>query len=300
MGPPPVPRLTLDALLELRQVPNHFSDHNGVLKYVRDQSEYEGQVTKELSLEWDHTGNFLVVLKPPGGVQDYSFSDTDSFQWSAKWLLCNLKDEDLEAIVTGPAGRGRGIVKAVCSKVDNASSDGGHYDHKRETAEKHGPTWKCVNKPDSDHDIWDFVITRDDFTSFWLHPNWGDNIVHCGEVRADVVKLQPPPTGRGGSGKGQVYKHFKEARTDCKLKFDKAKNELKGNTRAKVGQTAGAPPPVASGTPAAASIGPRATAALHHARPGTTVNASRSERLIFAAVAAVQMENWQRRHFGFG
>ena len=43
---------------------------------------------------------------------------------SVKWMLCNLNDKDLEKAVTGPQGRGRGIVKAVCSKVDNASSDG--------------------------------------------------------------------------------------------------------------------------------------------------------------------------------
>ena len=96
---------------------------------------------------------------------------------------------------------------------------------------------------------WDFVITRDDLISFWLHPNWSDNVVNCGEVRADVVKLQPPPSGRGGSGRGQVYKHFKEARTDRNLKFDKLKNEIRGPTRAKVGQTAGAPPPLPGGPP---------------------------------------------------
>ena len=258
--------LTLDALMAQRQVPNHFSDHNAVLKYVRDHQEHEGQGTKELSLEWDHQGIEIipVVLKPPGGGPDYSYSDTESVQWCAKWMLCNLNDKDLAQVVSGPQGRGRGIVKAVLSKVDNASSDGGHYDHKREHAERHGKaTWKYLSKPESDHDIWDFVITRDDFTSFWLHPNWSSNVVDYGEVRAAVVKLQPPPSGRGGSGRGQVYKHFKEARKDCQLKFDKAKNELKGKTRAKAGPTAGAPPPVAWGTPAAASIGHRATAALH-------------------------------------
>ena len=43
--------LTLDALMAQSQVPNHFSDHNAVLKYVRDHQEHEGQGTKELSLE---------------------------------------------------------------------------------------------------------------------------------------------------------------------------------------------------------------------------------------------------------
>ena len=119
--------LTLDALMAQRQVPNHFSDHNAVLKYVRDHQEHEGQGTKELSLEWDHQGIEMipVVLKPPGGGPDYSYSDTESFQWCAKWMLCNLNDKDLAQVVSGPQGRGRGIVKAVLSKVDNASSDGG-------------------------------------------------------------------------------------------------------------------------------------------------------------------------------
>ena len=160
-----------------------------------------------------------------------------------------------------------------------------------------------MNKPDSDHDIWDFVITRDDFTSFWLHPNWGDNTVPSGEVRADGVKLQPPPTGRGGSGKGQVYKHFKQARTEGNLKFDKRKNEIRGPTRAKVGQTAGAPPPLPLGPPLQPALvpgpPPHCTRPERHHREcesfrkidfcrgrGSTDGELAAETMTFAAVAA--------------
>ena len=112
--------------------------------------------------------------------------------------------------------------------------DKGHYDHKRETAQKHGEaTWSFQGKPSKDKEVWDFVLTRDDNTSFWLHPNWSDSKVHYGEVRQGPRELvQPPPSGIGGSGKG-VYKEKKFARDDDQVRFDKNKNELKGPTRAK-------------------------------------------------------------------
>ena len=77
-----------------------------------------------------------------------------------------------------------------------------------------------------------FVFTRDDGTSFWLHPNWRDNKVEYGECSRSSLRVQPPPSGRGGSGHGQVYKGFKNARKEADLKFDKNKNELRGATRA--------------------------------------------------------------------
>ena len=60
-------------------------------------------------------------------------------------------------------------------------------------------------------------------------------MVLYGEVKEDGV-LAPPPRGSGaaGQGEGQVYKHYKFARNDVKLKLDKAKNEVKGDKRPEV------------------------------------------------------------------
>ena len=199
--------------MEVRQVHCHWSDHNAALKYSRDHKEYECGGTKEFALE----GIEIIPVVQVCGRDALLVCDTHYICWCVKWMLCNLGDEDLQKVVSGPNDRGRGIVKAVRSKVDNAS-DAREHARKRE--------------PNSDHDIWDFVITRDDGTAFWLHPNWSNNEVYHGEVQHPYIQLQPPASGRGGSMRGQVYKHFKNATTTCLLRFDEGKNVLVGKTRA--------------------------------------------------------------------
>ena len=147
-------------------------------------------------------------------------------------MIANLEDQHISKVVQGIDGRGRGIVSAAASKIANAPDAGSHYDHHRHVAEKDGAaSWHFQGKPQSDHDLWDFVFERDDGTSFWLHPTWTDNKVQYGECSRSAHRVQPPPSGRGGSGHG-VYKGFKNARKEADLKFDKNKNELRGETRA--------------------------------------------------------------------
>ena len=122
-------------------------------------------------------------------------------------------------VVIGPDGNGGGIVKCSCSAIEQ------HYDHKREHAEKRG---KASWKPQSEeHVIWDFIFERADDSSFWLHPNWGNNNVAYGENTVVArAAIQPPPTGRGGSGP-KFFKCYKDLRLSKQLKFDKNKNEVK-------------------------------------------------------------------------
>ena len=145
---------------------------------------------------------------------------------------------------------------------DNAPPGGSHYDHLRSHAQVHGySTHQHRGKPKIALDDWDFVFTRADMTRFWLHPQWGDNLVRYGEVRESAVSLEPPPRGRGVAalpGEGQVYKHYKFARTEDKLKLDREKNEVKGKQRPEViaaiaaGRGRGSgnhPPPLPQGPP---------------------------------------------------
>ena len=134
-------------------------------------------------------------------------------------MLSNLRDEDLRFVVNGPDGNGGGIVKCSCSALER------HYDHKREHAEKHrNASWKPQSQ---EHVIWDFIFVRADDSSFWLHPNWGNNDVAYGECTVDTrAVIQPPPTGRGGSGP-KFFKYYKDLRVCRKLKFAKDKNEVK-------------------------------------------------------------------------
>ena len=164
--------------------------------------------------------------------RDYQFSVTALFKWCPRFFIVNLEDTDMSRVVRSKDGCSRGIVSAAASKIANAPDAGPHYDHKRHHAETCGAaSWQFEGKPESDHGIWDFVFFRDDGTSFWLHPNFTDNKVECGKC-SDAASVQPPPSGRGGSGKGQVFKSFKNARKVADLKLGKNKNELRGATRA--------------------------------------------------------------------
>ena len=148
-------------------------------------------------------------------------------------MIASLYDEHITSVVGGLDGRGRGIVSAAVSQTANAPDAGPNYDHKREHAERDGTvSWQLQDKPQRDHYIWDFVFTRDDGTRFWLHPNWSDSKVAYGECSRSGDRLEPPPSGRGGSGHGQVYKMFKNARKYMDVRFDKNKKALRGQTRA--------------------------------------------------------------------
>ena len=103
----------------------------------------------------------------------------------------------------------------------------GHYDHKREHAERRN---KATWKPQSErHLIWDFIFHRADNSSCWLHPNWGDNSVAYGEdavAGTAVAAIQPPSSGRGGSG-WKFFKYYKDARLTRTSKLDRNKNRIK-------------------------------------------------------------------------
>ena len=90
-------------------------------------------------------------------------------------------------------------------------------------------------------------------------------MVLYGEVKEGGV-LEPPTRGRGaaGQGEGQVYKHYKFARTDAKLKLDRTKNAVKGDKRPEVraaladrGRGSGNPaPPLPPGPPPQPAFAP--------------------------------------------
>ena len=169
------------------------------------------------------------IIKQEKGRESYAFSTSKFFDWGPALLLANLQEEDLRLVVHGPAGTSGGIVKCSCSAMD------GHYDHKREKAEKHNlMTWKHTTAVAADkskrHHVWDFIFHRDDNSSCWLHPNFGDNKVEYGEgtSQGDISgwKLQPPTSGPGGSG-WKLFKYYKTARVDKPLKLDRSKNLIK-------------------------------------------------------------------------
>ena len=140
-------------------------------------------------------------------------------------MPANLDKDDLRKVVHGPKGKSGGIVKCCCSAMDN------NYDHKRAIAEKSGVmTWQRADQS-KPHETWDFVCHRDDNSSCWLHPNFGDGKVAYGEgacpnLHSSGVRLHAPTSGPGGSGY-KLFKYYKEARVDALLKFDKSKNTLK-------------------------------------------------------------------------
>ena len=218
-----LPCLTLDALLSLSNagsLPCHFSDHSAALKHARDSGELVGAFGKEYSF-WHTSERIPTILKPEGGGPSYFFSTTHSVEWNVSLLLANLRDDHLRLVVNGPEDNSGGIVKCSCSAMEQ------NYDHKREHAERRK---KASWKPQStEHLIWDFIFERADKTSCWLHPNWGDNNVAYGEnpvAGTAVAAIQPPSTGRGGSG-WKFFKFYKDARVTAVLKLDRDKNQIK-------------------------------------------------------------------------
>ena len=73
--------------------------------------------------------------------------------------------------VRGPSANAQRPSAAVVVKAARPESRRSHRDSLRQAAVA-AMRWQFQGKPQSDHDIWDFVFTRDDGTSFWLHPNW--------------------------------------------------------------------------------------------------------------------------------
>ena len=212
----------------------HVSDHNVALKFTRDMCERDGH--------WSHEYNFSVALqqtavaadrperipfivKKATGGEAYAFSKGMFFDWSPELMLANLDKDDLRKVVHGPKGKSGGIVKCCCSAMDN------NYDHGRATAAKLCVmTWQRADKS-KPHETWDFVCHRDDNSSCWLHPNFGDGKVAYGEgacpnLHSSGVRLHAPTSGPGGSGY-KLFKYYKEARVDEWLKFDKSKNTIK-------------------------------------------------------------------------
>ena len=219
-----VSMLTLDDLKSLQRVPSHYSDHNAALKHARDTNEYKDQATKEYDLHGME--RIPVVVRFPDGGEACDYSETDFFDWRVQSMLSNLRGDDLETVVKGPAGRGGAIVDAICTKEHNAG-----YDHKCAVAERKGKAnFQYQGKDKRSHELWDFIIRRDDGTRFWLHPSATNNDVHYGEVDENEKPQGPPDSGPGGSGKG-VFKHYKNARTHNILKWDREKNLVRGPTR---------------------------------------------------------------------
>ena len=212
------PCLTADHLSLARTIPCHCSDHNVALKYARDCEEHTQQGCKKYSL--DKAEKIPLLFKPQGSGPNYDFRrDGQNFTWHFSLMLSNLRDDHLRLVVDGPNGTGGHIVKCSCQITAD-------YDHKREFAEKNGhATWRPQS---TKHSQWDFVLVRADQSSCWLHPNWGDNKVAYGEITADaaVEVIQPPSTGRGGSGP-KLFTYFKNSRVDQVLRFDRSKNEVK-------------------------------------------------------------------------
>ena len=163
------------------------------------------------------------IIKQEKGRGNYAFSTSKFFDWGPALLLANLQEEDLRLVVHGPAGTSGGIVTCSCSAMD------GHYDHKRERAEKHQlMIWTRADKSKL-FEIWDFIFHRDDNSSCWLHPKFGDNKVEYGEGPWPNIsgwKLQEPTSGPGGSG-WKLFKYYKTARVDKPLKMDRSKNSIK-------------------------------------------------------------------------
>ena len=170
--------------------------------------------------DWYQAEQIPWLVRFDGGGEHYEFDDTQTFNWNFKWMLHNLRDEDIATVADGPAGNSGGIVSCKLVRTQ-------HYDHKRERAEKLSKSnWTRI-ADEKFYRIWDFVLDRADGSTCWLHPAFNGHVQY-GEHRLFDIPIQAPRgVGPGGSWGPGTYKYFRDYRTEKTLRFDKGKCEIK-------------------------------------------------------------------------
>ena len=169
--------------------------------------------------DWYQIEQIPWLVRFDGGGEHYDFDDTQTFNWNFKWMLHNLRDEDIATVADGPAGNSGGIVSCKLVRTQ-------HYDHKREHAEKHSKSnWTRI-AGEVHYYIWDFFVDRADGSTCWLHPE-ANGDVQYGEAEVQEIPIQAPwGVGPGGSWGPGTYKYFRDFRTKTKLKFARNKCEI--------------------------------------------------------------------------
>ena len=174
------------AAVAARETAVPWTDHNGALKYYRDN----------LPLATDHiltTGEW--VQKVVHGVrQDYTFGEW--VQWDWRTMVAAFNEQDRHAIV------GTGITAVAVSRL------AGSYDHHRAVASRECNWGKIIEG------IVDFSITRADGTVVLVHPRWkkkGKKLEWTTRPHRGVPTAIIPDNGPGRSDGPGTYRRVTSA-----------------------------------------------------------------------------------------
>jgi hypothetical protein len=166
-------------------------------------------------------------------------------------MIAHLTLQSREELLSGfpniePIGRGPVGAIVSCGVMSCPS-----YDHKRQCAlAPRNPTAPL-------HSEWNFVVTLDDGTAIFLHPNWSNSkiAVKKGANVWDESDMAVPNTGRGGTSGRGTFRAQVEKKVATYLRFDTRSrvDALAGWTLPDPqgkGNGKGAPPPIARLLPA--------------------------------------------------
>ena len=205
-----------------------YQQHSAVLKWLRDDLERQGQT--RLIFSDTEAIQVPTINHPPGPL--YTFDESPAARWPWRWqeMIAHLTLQSREELLSGfpniePIGRGPVGAIVSCGVMSCPS-----YDHKRQCAlAPRNPTAPL-------HSEWNFVVTLDDGTAIFLHPNWSNSkiAVKKGANVWDESDMAVPNTGKGGTSGRGTFKAHVEKKVATYLWFD---------TRSRADALAGWTPP---------------------------------------------------------
>ena len=136
----------------------HWWQHNAALKWFSQWliDEYESRTPAALVVNLEEAQPIPTIL--PGDEPDpYSFSQ-DREPWSWLHMIALLQQEDMEQVVNGPGGRSGGLVSCEVFMLQPC----------REFA---------TSLPEIRNLRYWFVVTCQDGSVVWLHPQWSSEVV---------------------------------------------------------------------------------------------------------------------------
>ncbi len=188
-----------------------YKQHNIALKWFRDSSEPQSRTC----VVFDNTNPAEVPeIVHPKGMQ-YHFNQEIKNAWTWQEMIAQMDERSMQLVVEGPENRSRGLVSCRIQQIDK-------YDHKRH----HAGAGKEVMLKE-----WDFILTRDDATEVWLHPNFSETKMAC-KLGVPYTDHEIPKNGKGGTNGPGTCKYFKTKQVHDHLRFDAAKGKPQSRSKA--------------------------------------------------------------------
>ena len=207
-------------------VERHWAEHNAALKWFREAAEI-APLNESRPILFSNDYPMMIPVIKESTEPDWSFDLAGGrlVPWTWQSMVAHLDDPSIECVVDGPFGR----AALQTSAVATSSGDQQPGPHQRrilgcELAAKDDPDYNRHTNAKQAGVKWngnanmakcDFMLTRNDGTVCFLHPNWSNNNVEFFEGFQEGIP-------DGSDGKHGYFKIAAMRRT-CTLKFDTSK-----------------------------------------------------------------------------